>query len=56
MSGEMKERIKDIGTGRQEYPVKSKSFWLPNLEQIASYVEFELKKNYSHVKVQCVAQ
>ena len=51
MSGEMKERMKDIVTGRQQYPVKSKSFWLPNLEQIASHVELELKKNYSNVSV-----
>ena len=51
MSGEMKKRIEDIVSGTTEYPVKSKSFWLPNLEQIASYVEFELKKNYSRVSV-----
>ena len=51
MSDEMKQRIEEIVSGTTEYPVKSKSFWLPNLEQIASYVEFELKKNYSKVSV-----
>ena len=51
MSAEMKQRLQDIVSGTTEYPVKSKSFWLPNLEQIASYVEFELKKNYSRVLV-----
>ena len=51
MSGEIKQRIEDIVSGTTEYPVKSKSFWLPNLDQIASYVEFELKKNYSKVLV-----
>ena len=51
MSAEMKQRLQDIVSGTREYPVKSKSFWLPNLEQIASYVEFELKKNYSKVLV-----
>ena len=51
MSAEMKQRLEDIVSGTTEYPVKSKSFWLPNLEQIASYVEFELKKNYSKVLV-----
>ena len=51
MTAEMKQRIEDIVSGTTEYPVKSKSFWLPNLEQIASYVEFELKKNYSRVSV-----
>ena len=49
--GEMRDRIKDIVAGRQEYPVNSKSFWLPNLEQVASYVELELRKNYSTVSV-----
>ena len=52
MSAEMKQRLEDIVSGTTEYPVKSKSFWLPNLEQIASYIEFELKKNYSKVLVQ----
>ena len=51
MLGEMKQKIEEIVSGTTEYPVKSKSFWLPNLEQIASYVEFELKKNYSRVSV-----
>ena len=51
MSEDMKEKIQEIVSGVQEYPVKSKSFWLPNLEQIASYVEFEMKKNYSKVLV-----
>ena len=51
MSADMKKRIEDIVSGTTEYPVKSKSFWLPNLDQIASYVEFELKKNYSKVSV-----
>ena len=51
MPADMKQRLQDIVSGTTEYPVKSKSFWLPNLEQIASYVEFELKKNYSKVLV-----
>ena len=51
MSGGMKEKIQEIVSGVQEYPVKSKSFWLPDLEQVASYVELELKKNYSNVLV-----
>ena len=54
MSDEMKQRLEDIVSGTTEYPVKSKSFWLPNLDQIASYVEFELKKNYSRVLVEVV--
>ena len=51
MPGEMRDRIEDIVSGREEYPVNSKSLWLPSLEQVASYVELELKKNYSNVLV-----
>jgi len=47
-------RIKDIVQGKEEYPVKSKKFWVPDLQKISPYIEAELKKNFENVSVQVV--
>ena len=47
-------RIKDIVQGKQEYPVKSKKFWVPDLQKIAPYIEAELKKNFENIIINII--
>jgi len=44
-------RVRDIVQGKQEYPVKTKKFWVPELDLIAPYVKKELENNFKNVSV-----
>ena len=44
-------RLRDIVEGKEEYPVKTKKLWLPELEEIAPFVKKELEENYKNVSV-----
>merc|ERR1712215_513362 len=44
-------RVRDIVQGKEEYPVKTKKFWVPELELIAPFVKKELENNFKNVSV-----
>merc|ERR1711892_274949 len=47
-------RLRDIVEGKQEYPVKTKKFWLPELDVIAPFVQKELEQHFKNVLVEVV--
>ena len=44
-------RVRDIVEGKEEYPIKTKKFWLPELDVIAPFVKQELEQTFKNVSV-----
>ena len=44
-------RLRDIVEGKQEYPVKTKKFWLPELDVIAPFVQKELEEHFKKMHI-----
>ena len=44
-------KVRDIVEGKEEYPIKTKKFWHPELDVIAPFVKQELEQNFKNVSV-----
>ena len=51
MAAELRENVRAVVSGQEQYPVKTKPLWVPGLDQVAPHVEAALRENYADVKV-----